>query len=428
MSIRIGNNLIAGAVPVDTSLSPGSQHPVANAVVYTAVHSVTLDVQTLSGSVQTLSGSVQTIQGDVQTLSGTVQTINTKIPSDASAQNQLVTASQMGDAIASVEARQLYATAAQGSFATYAALTGASTFYLANGSTATPAKNDVAYVLADETHSGKSAKYVLANASPRTWGFVITFSDTTFTNTQMAAINSGATAEKIALIDTAIQGNQKNVANGVAGLDANGKVATAQLPAMNYAPSSHLTDSGAHSDLFAGKATVHYGTTAPTTGALNDLYINTSTKRQYLCTAVAAGVPTWTEMQYLPLTGGTLTGNLLGTGITLSGQYSNGVSTIPSSTSAYTFTEGVFKHAPTTAPTYTLPAVTATTVTHAVVLYFDCSTVASFAFQDNTGNPITVDTKDVTPAVGETWVIWAEYSALKSTWIVRAMKDTEAAE
>lgn len=105
-----------------------------------------------------------------------------------------VTLGQMGDAIAAVEAKQLYATAAQGSFATKAALTGATTFYNADGTVATPTKNDVAYVLADESHDGKSAKYVIASTSPIVWGFVIAFSDVTFTQAQMNTINSGLTA------------------------------------------------------------------------------------------------------------------------------------------------------------------------------------------------------------------------------------------
>lgn len=123
------------------------------------------------------------------------------IPAAASSSNKLVSASEMGDAIESVEAKQIYKTAQQGSFATKAELTAAATFYNADGTVATPTKNDVAYVLADESHDGKSAKYVLALTNPLTWGFVITFSDVTFNQQQMNAINSGATAAKAAAWD-----------------------------------------------------------------------------------------------------------------------------------------------------------------------------------------------------------------------------------
>lgn len=135
-------------------------------------------------------------------ISGRVESVENKIPPAASSTNKLVSASEMGDAIEAVEAKQLYATSAQGSFATKAALTAAITFYNADGTVATPTKNDVAYVLADESHSGKSAKYVIASVDPIVWGFVITFSDATFTQAQMDAINSGVTSTKRTGYDT----------------------------------------------------------------------------------------------------------------------------------------------------------------------------------------------------------------------------------
>lgn len=142
------------------------------------------------------------VDAKVQAVQDDVDDITEVISQSATATNKLVSASEMGDAISSVEAKQLYATASQGSFATKADLTGATTFYNADGTVATPTKNDVAYVLADESHSGKSAKYVIAQivGDVITWGFVITFSDTTFTQSQMDAINSGATSENIAAI------------------------------------------------------------------------------------------------------------------------------------------------------------------------------------------------------------------------------------
>lgn len=153
-----------------------------------------------------VSQKVQAVRDDVTGIAAV-------IPSDATAQNKLVSASQMGDAISLVEAKQLYATASQGSFATKAELTGATTYYNADGTVATPTKNDVAYVLADESHGGRSAKYVIAqvDGSTITWGFVITFSDTTFTQAQMNAINSGATQGKVSSYDTHIADNDIHV-------------------------------------------------------------------------------------------------------------------------------------------------------------------------------------------------------------------------
>ena len=154
-------------------------------------------------------------QSAIGTLETAVDGINGKIPSSASSTNKLVSASEMGDAIEAVEAKQLYATSAQGSFATKAALTAATTFYNADGTVATPTKNDVAYVLADESHSEKSAKYVIANEPSATvapvWGFVITFSDTTFTQTQMDAINSGITSTKRSGYDSHVDNDDIHV-------------------------------------------------------------------------------------------------------------------------------------------------------------------------------------------------------------------------
>ncbi len=137
----------------------------------------------------------QAIQGLSHIVFGRINPIEEAIPSEASSSNKLVSESQMGDAISSVEAKQLYKTALQGSFATKAELTSATTFYGADGTVAIPTKNDVAYVLADESRGGISTKYVVASVDPVVWGFVIPFSTVAFTQAQMNTINSGLTSE-----------------------------------------------------------------------------------------------------------------------------------------------------------------------------------------------------------------------------------------
>lgn len=163
---------------IDTVPTDGSTNLVESGGVYDAIDGVQQDVD------------------DIETL----------ISPQATSTNKLVSASEMGDAISSVEAKQLYATASQGSFATKAQLLSATTYYNADGTIATPTKNDVAYVLADESHDGKSAKYVIADVTQSgiVWGFVITFSDVTFTQTQMDSINSGVTQQKVTAYDSHI--------------------------------------------------------------------------------------------------------------------------------------------------------------------------------------------------------------------------------
>lgn len=163
---------------IDTTPTEGSTNLVESGGVYDTIDNVQQDVD------------------DIQSL----------ISPQATSTNKLVSASEMGDAISAVEAKQLYATSSQGSFATKAQLLSATTYYNADGTVATPTKNDIAYVLADESHSDKSAKYVVADitASGIVWGFVITFSDTTFSQTQMDAINSGVTSQKVSAYDSHI--------------------------------------------------------------------------------------------------------------------------------------------------------------------------------------------------------------------------------
>lgn len=177
---------------IDTIKKNGTALPITNKAVDITVPTTAEEVSADP------AGSAATVQTNLDA-------VTAKISSLASSSNKLVSASEMGDAIEAVEAKQLYATNAQGSFATKAALTGASTFYNADGTVATPTKNDVAYVLADESHSGKSAKYVIASTNPIVWGFVITFSSNTFTQAQMDAINSGITEAGVALIPTAVK-------------------------------------------------------------------------------------------------------------------------------------------------------------------------------------------------------------------------------
>jgi len=260
-----GSVALAGGIPayveenggkIDTIQKNGTALPIVGKTVNITVPTSASDVGADP------SGAAAAVQTNLDA-------VTAKISSAASSSNKLVSASEMGDAIEAVEAKQLYATNAQGSFATKAALTGASNFYNADGTVATPTKNDVAYVLADESHDGKSAKYVIASVDPIVWGFVITFSDTTFSQSQMDAINSGITSSKRAGYDShvadagihvtseqktawsgkqdaisdlepirsgaaagaiAIPSSEKGQANGVATLGSDGKLPTNQLP------------------------------------------------------------------------------------------------------------------------------------------------------------------------------------------------------
>lgn len=164
------------------------------------------DQEDLAEALSVLSSTDDDLAGDIYEMQG-------KIPSDASSSNKLVSYDTVNGMLSAVEAKQLYRTASQGSFETKAQLLAATTFYDAAGASATPTKNDVAYVLADESHDGKTAKYVVAAivGSTITWGFVITFSDISFSQTQMNAVNSGITSTKVSNYDTHITDSTRHV-------------------------------------------------------------------------------------------------------------------------------------------------------------------------------------------------------------------------
>ena len=70
------------------------------------------------------------------------------------------------------------------------------------------------------------------------------------------------------------------------------------------------------------------------------------------------------------------------------------VITIPAATTAYTLSDGNFVHAPSSAPTYTLPNVADDGIAHCINLDIDFTTVQTCAFVDAGGNVIGLQ-KDI---------------------------------
>jgi len=175
---------------------------------------------------------------------------------------------------------------------------------------------------------------------------------------------------------------QKGAANGVAGLDAQGKIPAGELPAMDYIPTS---EKGAAD----GVATLDSTGKVPT-GELPAL-------------------------PYLPTSGGTVTGAVLST----AGGYSQTIHTIPAASTTYTLVVGkVYEHSPAAAPIYTLPAVSDiyATADIAVIVVFSASAL-SVAFEDAGGNIIIPLS---TPQIldGTVVLYTAEYNALSGWYIM----------
>ena len=109
--------------------------------------------------------------------------------------------------------------AAGDAFATRAELMAASTFY-SGGVVRVPTRNDYCYVLSDENHDNATTKYIYNNG----WEFQIVINETPFTQAQLDAINSGATAAKIEAISEKV--SQVGTGNILYGTDTYGQQTT----------------------------------------------------------------------------------------------------------------------------------------------------------------------------------------------------------
>lgn len=122
--------------------------------------------------------------------------IVTKIPAQASATNQLADKAFVNSSLNSIAAYFITKNAAGDSFATKAELTSATTFY-SGGAVRVPTRNDYCIVAKDEDHDNATTRYIYNNS----WEYQYTINETPLTAEQLAAINSGITAEKVAKIN-----------------------------------------------------------------------------------------------------------------------------------------------------------------------------------------------------------------------------------
>ena len=97
------------------------------------------------------------------------------------------------------------------------------------------------------------------------------------------------------------------------------------------------------------------------------------------------------------------------------------ITTIPSATSSYTLSDGVFQHTPSSAPTYTLPAVTDATKTHTVILCVSFASVVTISFEDSVGATI-VPLDTLTIAANDVVEYLCRYDPLQSKWVIACGK------
>lgn len=125
-----------------------------------------------------------------------ISTINWKIPSAATASNQLADKNYVDDSINSVTAYYITKNAQWDQWATRTELFAATTFY-SGGVVRVPTKNDYTIVLSDEQHDNATTRYIYNNG----WEYQYTVNETALTQAQLNALNSWITAAKVTTYD-----------------------------------------------------------------------------------------------------------------------------------------------------------------------------------------------------------------------------------
>ena len=150
-----------------------------------------VDVLNSSSTTDALSAN----QG--KALNTSISTINGKIPSAASTSNQLADKNYVDTSINSVTAYYITKNAAGDQFATHAELTAATTFY-SGWAVRVPTRNDYCIVASDEDHDNATTRYIYQGSQ---WEYQYTVNETALTSDQIAALNSGITANKVSTYD-----------------------------------------------------------------------------------------------------------------------------------------------------------------------------------------------------------------------------------
>lgn len=296
-----------------------------NASDVNALPSDTTYVSSVNGNSGAITGLATT--SSVNSVSSRVTTIENKIPSQASSSNQLADKDFVNSSINNITAFYITKNAQGDPFATKEELTGATTYY-SGGEVRTPTRNDYAIVLADETEDNGTTRYIYYNQ----WEFQYKINETPLTANQLQAINSGITSALVAKITT----NETNINNLTQDLSdyvpvtrtINGKPLSANvtlsasdvgaLPSSTTIPTvnngtltiqKNGTNVGTFTANQSGNSTINIEVptgTASTKGV--DTTISSNPTDNNLPTSKA--VKTYIDTNYLPLSGGTLTGDL----------------------------------------------------------------------------------------------------------------------
>lgn len=146
-----------------------------------------------------------------------LERIEGAIPSSATAANPLATQDFVNSSINNMAAFYITYNASGDAFPSRASLLSAITFYY-GGQVRTPTQNDYAIVLADESQTqGADGKYPTTRYSYQgsAWSFQYVVNNTSLTQAQVNAINSGITADLVSEIGTASKLSTQRAIDGV---------------------------------------------------------------------------------------------------------------------------------------------------------------------------------------------------------------------
>ena len=237
------DNVAATAQSANEAASSSQQAAQSATAAENAAQRIESQAQYLEGVKDgTIAVPKATSDGNGENIAEHFETIESYIPSSTSAENQLADKAFVNSTVNNMSA--FYITYTQGSatemgqaFPTQASLLNATTFY-SGTQVRVPTQNDYATVLADETQpKGVDGSYPTTRYTYQTdtqngtypngqWDFQYVVNNTSLTQAQVDAINSGITAQKISDLDNATAAKYTKPSTGIPESDLSSGVQT----------------------------------------------------------------------------------------------------------------------------------------------------------------------------------------------------------
>lgn len=210
------DNVAATAQSANEAESSSQQAAQSATAAENAAQRIESQAQYLEGVKDgTIAVPKATSDGNGENIAEHFETIESYIPSSTSAENQLADKAFVNSSINNMAAFYITSNAGGDAFATRASLLNAAVYYY-GGEPRTPTQNDYAIVLADESQpKGVDSNYPTTRYTYQggEWAFQYVVNNTSLTQAQVNAINSGITKE---IVDQISKGNVLSV-NGETG-------------------------------------------------------------------------------------------------------------------------------------------------------------------------------------------------------------------